>query len=789
MRTGSGGPAALLAAAALAALVGVAQGVVQVETGIAWSLLAWGWNSGGKDSTDGSALVIVDLDDHKDAIAGYKAAGLKVICYISTGTLEPWREDCKDDEEAWMAAAVGEMDSWNEEWLDITKVDALAELMLPRFERAKAYGCDGIEPDNTDCYDNSDCYGKISSLSTVAQAKAAQYTYNLWQVNAAHNLGLAIGLKNSLALVDDMADVYDFAVNEQCQQYNECGQLAPFAAQNKGILNVEYRTASDTCTEASSYSMSTKYCSGSGGVCTSGSWKNCFDEVDVTPSPGASPTPSGSTPTVASSPTPRPSPIPTAAPTFYQVWFPEAPAAWANLAFGFSDMDDRIVEAAEMAASENGVTSRRRALATAAVNASTPTYENITGAQVVLMSLHDTSGPNRAEVDYLIARGHHAICTFSAGALETWRPDYQANPSAWEAVLAENDATNRRGDLWLNMTDPALRPLIAARIDTAAEIGCHGVLPLDTDCLEHSSCRSNLGVDSITNRASAEDFQIDLNTYIAEYASSKELLVGLYSAHSIAKDLEPVFDFGFAEACVSRGLCSKYDVFLDNGKSVMSQEYQLSTSECDTYMSSSIAVKSCEGSVSKRLCDNASNYSNCFAAVTVTPWPTASPADADEDSVDVLMLAAFLCVAMVTLSGMAAVAFVVWRRRRASQGSGSKQASQFAPQASAANQGLRPGEVVVDVPVRRSWFRSSTSRAPEMAMAPAAAAAVSPGVGGPGGSGSYSRWLRETAQGAYSGPGNGGPEQTQYQAWSPWGGPPPSQQQRMSGNPLGPRGT
>ena len=38
-------------------------------------------------------------------------------------------------------------------------------------------------------------------------------------------------------LVDD----FDFAVNEQCHQYNECESLTPFTEQNKAVFNAEIR--------------------------------------------------------------------------------------------------------------------------------------------------------------------------------------------------------------------------------------------------------------------------------------------------------------------------------------------------------------------------------------------------------------------------------------------------------------------------------------------------------------------------------------------------------------------
>ena len=34
---------------------------------------------------------------------------------------------------------------------------------------------------------------------------------------------------------------FDYAVNEQCLQYRECGKLAPFVAAGKPVFEVEYQ--------------------------------------------------------------------------------------------------------------------------------------------------------------------------------------------------------------------------------------------------------------------------------------------------------------------------------------------------------------------------------------------------------------------------------------------------------------------------------------------------------------------------------------------------------------------
>jgi hypothetical protein len=256
---------------------------VIIESNYTWSLQAWGFNSGGKDATDGMKVVDVDIDTQKDMIGPLRAAGHIVLCYFSSGSLEPWRQDCQDNKTAWQDAAVGKMSGWDEEWLDIRKLALLQSLMAPRFQRAVSEGCHGVEPDNIDCYDNDDCWGKMINPTEPKNSPvvmAAQLAYNKWQASYARSLGLAIAMKNAVGIVPDLYNYYDCAVNEQCQTYDECDNYNLFVKNNMAVFQVEYTSNTKWCTGAKQYGLMTKYCAGSNsnGLCgDSSSWKDCFD--------------------------------------------------------------------------------------------------------------------------------------------------------------------------------------------------------------------------------------------------------------------------------------------------------------------------------------------------------------------------------------------------------------------------------------------------------------------------------------------------------------------------------
>jgi hypothetical protein len=100
-------------------------------------------------------------------------------------------------------------------------------------------GCDGVEPDNMDGYQNNPGFPLTA---------ATQLDYNKFLANTAHAKNLSIALKNDLDQVKDLVSYFDFSVNEQCFQYDECDALKPFITANKAVFNTEYVAASQAST-------------------------------------------------------------------------------------------------------------------------------------------------------------------------------------------------------------------------------------------------------------------------------------------------------------------------------------------------------------------------------------------------------------------------------------------------------------------------------------------------------------------------------------------------------------
>ena len=191
---------------------------------------AWQWQLQGEPNTSYDVDVYdIDLfDTPAELIASLHADSRIVICYFSAGSRENYRADADD----FAPSAIGnELDGWdNENWLDVRDASVRA-VIEARLDLAAEKGCDGVEPDNVDGYMND---------SGFDYTAADQLDFNRFLAEAAHARGLLVGLKNALDQVPALVGSFDFAVNEQCFEYDECDALQPFLDAGKPVFNAEY---------------------------------------------------------------------------------------------------------------------------------------------------------------------------------------------------------------------------------------------------------------------------------------------------------------------------------------------------------------------------------------------------------------------------------------------------------------------------------------------------------------------------------------------------------------------
>ena len=212
--------------------------------------LQWYWQLQGKLKIPKEANIVdIDLfDTSKETIAQLKKQNRFVICYFSAGTYEDWRKDIKDLPKSLLGDP---LEDWEgERWLDI-RSQKVRDIMRSRIRLAKAKGCDAIEPDNVDAYDNPNGFGL---------SYEDQLDYNKFLATEAHKNGLYIALKNDTEQINDLVDFYDLAINEECFKYKECESYKPFLDRDKLVLNAEYsRKKRSICKKAKKLSIVTSF--------------------------------------------------------------------------------------------------------------------------------------------------------------------------------------------------------------------------------------------------------------------------------------------------------------------------------------------------------------------------------------------------------------------------------------------------------------------------------------------------------------------------------------------------
>ncbi len=224
-----------------------------------------------------------------------KSNGKKVICYIDTGAFEDYRPDASLFPGKWGAANNrapsangGGQDLWGstvpyagppqyasldviggdsedssgasfsgEYWLD-QREPAWKEVWGPiiwaRLDLAKKLGCDGVEGDQNNAYGNDTTFGATQAISLRLYR---EFYYQ------AHLRGLTAISKNGIELTAQQVTepgtaaisycapglcVPDGILNEECQQYNECGDLDPATSKGMWVGQVEYKgTATSVC--------------------------------------------------------------------------------------------------------------------------------------------------------------------------------------------------------------------------------------------------------------------------------------------------------------------------------------------------------------------------------------------------------------------------------------------------------------------------------------------------------------------------------------------------------------
>ncbi|MBA5223906.1 MULTISPECIES: endo alpha-1,4 polygalactosaminidase [Streptomyces] len=160
------------------------------------------------------------------------ATGLYNICYVNAFQAQPGTENEWGD--LLLRDSKGKVvydEDWGEAILDIRTADKrqrIADRVGTWIDSCATKGFKAVEPDNLDTFDRT-------SLISKANAK----TFVKLLSDRAHGKGLAIGQKNTAELASAHKEMgLDFAVAEECGQYDECGDYAE--AYDDHVVVIEY---------------------------------------------------------------------------------------------------------------------------------------------------------------------------------------------------------------------------------------------------------------------------------------------------------------------------------------------------------------------------------------------------------------------------------------------------------------------------------------------------------------------------------------------------------------------
>jgi hypothetical protein len=203
---------------------------------------AWQWELQGKfELTPGASVYEIDGFEYPAAdVRAIHGAGAKAICYLDVGSWEEYRPD----KEAFPKSVLGKRYEGfpDERWLDIAHYKKFAPIIEKRIAMCARKGFDAVEPDNIAGWENKTGFDLT---------RADQLRYNRWIARQVHEAGMAVALKNDPKQAAGLVGLYDFAIVEECFQYEECGYYETFVEHGKAVYEAEYELEpSEFCAEA-----------------------------------------------------------------------------------------------------------------------------------------------------------------------------------------------------------------------------------------------------------------------------------------------------------------------------------------------------------------------------------------------------------------------------------------------------------------------------------------------------------------------------------------------------------
>ncbi len=172
----------------------------------------------------------IDLFDvDASVVATLHRKSAKVICNVSAGSWEDWRSDAA----SFPASVLGNTQgSSGERWLDIRATDVLGPIMKARLDICHSKGFDGVGLDNVDGYANATGFPLTA---------ADQLAYNRFLASEAHApRAFCRTRERPRSRWTICSTIFDWILDEQCFEYNECNLVQPFVDAGKAVFQVEF---------------------------------------------------------------------------------------------------------------------------------------------------------------------------------------------------------------------------------------------------------------------------------------------------------------------------------------------------------------------------------------------------------------------------------------------------------------------------------------------------------------------------------------------------------------------
>jgi hypothetical protein len=209
--------------------------------------------------TGGSCVepMIIDFDFYEDAsitgsnnflyttgaVNSLHSMGKKAIGYVDAGDTEQVRPDYQqyvDFDNACAGCLIGNPFSGfrNEFMLNINndkgQADFIRKMVSARTDRVAANGFDAVE---------YDVLANFENRSGFTITSATQTSFNISLTTIAHNHFLSVPLKSDVDQATDSSieSAFDFVIDEQCNQFSQCGNYSAWQTAGKAIFNVEYK--------------------------------------------------------------------------------------------------------------------------------------------------------------------------------------------------------------------------------------------------------------------------------------------------------------------------------------------------------------------------------------------------------------------------------------------------------------------------------------------------------------------------------------------------------------------